>query len=301
MPAVSRYGMRWVVVLVIGLGGLAGCLSPFGIDPTLPASVDPDHDGFADNGGDNCPGLGNADQADSNGDGVGDACSTFCTGTCRDTATCACADFDTSTTPPADWDLSIEGHTTAGVTTGDVRSRPRALNLTAAAGPATGMRNLVSFSHGLLSTRFHITYETDWKLSYFRDHDAPHTIQFLSVFLENVANVALSHNYSGVDSQWLLTIAAIGQPEQLFPIAPPPTDEATWVNVRFDVTFDHDGHGHAYLSFNGVEWLHLDNLVNAPELPAGPHTLSALANVWCLNGTTPDVYVAHDNLVVHVE
>jgi hypothetical protein len=297
--------MRWLIggcarVALVLVIAISGCDSPFGIRPTLPASIDPDHDGFADDGDDNCPGIPNPDQADSNGDGVGDACSTFCTGRCPDPATCACADFDASTQPPADWDLSIEGTTIAGVSTGDVRSPPHALRLFAPAGPTAGMRNLVSLSRGLLATRLHITFETDWKLSYFRDHDAPHTLQFVSVFLENIANVSVAHDYGGVDSQWYMAIAVLGLSNRLIPIAPPPTDEATWTRVRLDVLFDHAGRGHAYLYFNDVEWARQDNIVTAPAT-TGPQTLAALANVWCLNGTTPEVQVAHDNLVVHVE
>lgn len=288
--------MRWLVVLL----GLGACNSPFGIEATLPASVDPDHDGFADDGHDNCPGIANTDQADSDGDGVGDACATFCTGKCKDPASCACADFDSSNAPPADWDLMVEGTTTATVLTGDVRSPPHALSLFAPAGPATGRRNLVSLSRGLLAHKLHIVFEADWKLSYFRDHDAPHALQFVSVFLENIANVSLSHTSDAMESQWGLSVAVVGLPGRFFPIAPPPTSEVTWTRVKLDVTFDHDGHGHAYLFFDNDEWVHQDDLVTAP-LTSGPQTLAAVANVWCLDGTTPDVHVAHDNLIVHIE
>lgn len=286
--------------LALALGALAGCNAPFGIDPTLPDSVDPDHDGVADDGDDNCPGIANPDQADGNHDGVGDACSTFCTGTCPDPATCACADLDASTAPPTDWDLTAEGGTTAGVTTGDVRTPPHALNLFAPAGPTAGVRKLVTFSHGLLAPSLHITYETDWKLSYFHDHDATHTVAFISVFLANVANVQLVHTFDGVSGGWLVSVTSIDRPGQSFVIPPPPTDEATWAHVRLDVKFDHGGAGHVYLDFNGIAWLHEDNLTNAPAT-SGPQTLSALANVWCTQGTNPDVYVTHDNVLVRVD
>ena len=289
--------MWWLVVLL----ALAACDSPFGIHPTLPASIDPDHDGFADHGEDNCPGIANPDQADSNHDGVGDACATFCTGRCPDPASCACADFDASNDPPADWDLSVEGTTAARVTTGDVRSPPHALYLSAPAGPTAGMRNILSFSRGLLATRLHAIYETDWKLSYFNDRDAAHTVQFASVFLENIANVALVHSYDGVNPPgWFLSVAVVGLPGQLFPIAPPPSDAATWTRLRFDVQFDHAGAGHAYLSFDDVEWAHEDGLVTAPST-SGPQTIAAVASVWCLAGVTPAIQVTQDNLVFHVE
>jgi hypothetical protein len=289
--------MWWLVVLL----ALAACDSPFGIRPTLPASIDPDHDGFADDGEDNCPGIANPDQADSDHDGIGDACATFCSGRCPDPAHCACADFDGSNGPPAGWDLSAEGTTMAKVTTGDVRSPPHALYLSAPAGPTAGMRNIVSFSHGLLATKLHATYETDWKLSYFNDRVAGHDLQFASVFLENVANVALVHDYNGVDPpHWYLSVAVVDLPGQTFPIAPPPTDAATWTRLRFDVLFDHAGGGHAYLYFDDVEWAHEDGLVTAPAT-SGPQTISAVANVWCLNGVTPEVQVNHDNIVFHVE
>jgi hypothetical protein len=48
-------------------------------DPVVPASPDTDGDGIPDHL-DNCPKVANADQTDSDGDGVGDACDAFCNG-----------------------------------------------------------------------------------------------------------------------------------------------------------------------------------------------------------------------------
>jgi hypothetical protein len=66
------------VLVVVAAWGAAGCNQILGIDRThlpdaLVPGTDEDHDGIA-NDVDNCPGIPNADQIDSDGDRVGDAC-----------------------------------------------------------------------------------------------------------------------------------------------------------------------------------------------------------------------------------
>ncbi|MBA3457351.1 MAG: hypothetical protein H0T42_29995 [Deltaproteobacteria bacterium] len=286
---------RWFVGLIAVTSGCA-----FGIDDTVPESDDPDHDGIADDGRDNCPGLPNPDQADANGDDVGDACSTFCTGLCSDPLTCVCADFDDSPELPADWALVPEGTASGGIGTGDVRSPPRALGLMVPKGPADGNRNHVSFSRGLLATNLHIVYETDWKLSYYDETTNAHTIQFTGVFLANIANVSLGYAFNGTAGDWFIAKSVLGMGTTIYPIARPPTDASTWMHIRFDVLFDQAGAGHIYVAFNGAEVVHEDNLVTAPAT-TGPQTVAAMANIWTHQGTTPFAQVTHDNLVFRVD
>jgi hypothetical protein len=61
-------GMRWVLPFVLAIGA---CNGRFGLDPVGSEPDDLDKDGIAY---DNCRETGNADQADADGDGLGDAC-----------------------------------------------------------------------------------------------------------------------------------------------------------------------------------------------------------------------------------
>ncbi len=286
--------MRWAGLLALAT---SGC-TMFDVGETSSVVDDPDHDGFADVAVDNCPGVENPDQLDSNRDGIGDACSTYCTGACDDPLTCACADFDTS--PDSPWGIVAEGAGTGQLTTGDVRSAPRALSLHVPKGLAEGNRNMVTVAHGLLAANKHIVFESDWKVSYYRETDDAHTTQFTSVFMANVANVSLGYTFDGTAGTWLVSNSRIGGPGRSWAIARPPSDEATWMRLRFDVKFDHAGAGHIYVWFNDTEVVHEDNLINAP-VTEGAQSLSGCAKIWTHQGVTPDVQITQDNLVIRVD
>jgi hypothetical protein len=272
---------------------LTGCLGE-----TLPDSIDPDHDGRAESG-DNCPGVANADQTDSNDDGIGDACSTFCSGRCPNPETCACADFDQSPDIPPEWTLSLEGTTTGMLVTGEVRSMPRALHLGAPSGPSDGLRNYATFGTGLLAPNGHIVFELDWKLAYFAETMSPHTVQLPTVRLANVANTAIGHTYDGTGHTWLVSAASISG-SQSWPIAAPPTNAAKWTHIKFDVLFSSTGQGYVVISFDGVEAIRKENLTNAPSTP-DVQSLGGFALAWLHQGTTPYIEEYFDNLVFEVD
>ncbi len=278
------------------LFALAGCLD---LADTLPESVDPDHDGRAESS-DNCPGLPNADQADSNGDGIGDACSTFCSGRCPNPDTCACIDFDESPEIPSEWTLTLEGTTSGGVETGDVRSAPRALQLTVPSGPSDGLRNYATFGRGLLAPNGHIVFELDWKLAFFSETMSPHTVQLPTVRLANIANCAIGHTYDGISQAWLVSSAAATVGSTNWVIPRPPTTEAKWTHVKFDVKFSSTGQGYLSVSFDGVEVIRQENLINAPSTP-DIQTLGGFALAWMHQGTTPFIDEYFDNLIFEVD
>jgi hypothetical protein len=168
------------------------------------------------------------------------------------------------------------------------------------------MTNLTSFSHGILATKLHIILDTDWKLSYFApNQDEGHDVQFVSVFLENIANAGIGHDYNSLDVngglQWTFGIGGIDFPTVYWQIAPPPTDAATWVHVTIDVLFDPGGNGHAYLKLNNQDVVHMDNIVSGGPTLTGQHTISGVVMAWANNGTTPELQATYDNIVMRVE
>ncbi len=74
-----------------GLGSRFFTISNAGAATQASPPIDADWDGFPEsNGSDNCPGVHNRDQLDSNGDGQGDACSDACPGDPNKTEPGAC-------------------------------------------------------------------------------------------------------------------------------------------------------------------------------------------------------------------
>ncbi len=70
-----------VALMLLGAVALNGCSSTgaeidesAGLIPSAIGNIDTDGDGIVD-GADNCPRVANPDQADADGDGIGNACS----------------------------------------------------------------------------------------------------------------------------------------------------------------------------------------------------------------------------------
>jgi hypothetical protein len=66
------------------------------------------------------------------------------------------------------------------------------------------------------------------------------------------------------------------------------------------VKFDHGGNGYIHVFFNDDQVVDANGIVTAPDI-SGPHTITAVQNAWALNGWTPDLQIAHDNVVMHVD
>ena len=183
-----------------------------------------------------------------------------------------------------------------------MRSAPRSLNLAVPRGLAEGQRNLATFRSGLLATNLHVVMELDWKLSFYSEMESGHTVQFASVFMNNSANAGIGYTWDGLAStgSWFVGRSAVDAGGALYPISRPPTSETRWTRVRFDVTFSNTGDGHLYVSFDGTEVVHEDNLTNAPAT-TGPQTMVASPIVWTLQGTTPQTDVFYDNVWFEVD
>ncbi|MBA3456268.1 MAG: hypothetical protein H0T42_24420 [Deltaproteobacteria bacterium] len=294
--------MRWVLPLIA-----SGCSSLF-IDETLPASADPDHDGFADADDDNCPGLVNVDQADRDNDGIGDACARWCDGQCADPMFCDCLDFDGDPVFPPAWSLnSVDGGRTMTFVE-DVRSPPTALYFSVPGLLETTIgHNKSVLTRGFPTDRKVVHFEYDWKLLPYGFRDRDTNLQFGSVFIGLAGRVSITNNFNDAAAtpydNWTFSVAL---PPMSFSIPAPPGDGSRWVRVTMDVKFADTPTGYIVLAYDGVEVLRRENLTTARSFVQFPATtIGADLGVFTLQGQTgretPNVNLIHDNVLVRVE
>jgi len=296
---------------------LAGCNALFSLEQTLPDSVDPDHDGFSDaDGDDNCPGIENPEQEDTNNDGIGDACSTFCTSRCTDEATCDCEDFDTSTELPADWFFDEYGGGMPTVQTEFATSTPRGLRLHAPGSPSgmpfTQKAKLVRYFQ---SDRRHVHFEYTWRLSAFGGAalDQFLNYQFASINLNDLdqnpfGNVTIGNILDNPGSPTDVWIVGIQFPTARSMAISMPVPVNQWVHVVWDVVFANDASGSVKLSFDGVTVFEMTGPTASPN--SGVAQIGGKAGVELLQScqinncgvTKPTVSqnLAHDDLVVEL-
>ncbi len=294
--------MRIVAILVVLV---AGCGLTFGIDETLPASEDPDHDGHAEVV-DNCPGLAN-DQADEDRDGIGDACDGFCAGTCPDASTCACVDFDSDDGLPGDWVLTTAGGSAADLWAQDVVTPPRSYRMFQK-GSTTGEigSTYTALKRGFVTERRKIVLEYDWKSPAIA-RDRWSNFQLASVGLASGGGVALyvviDPNADPVEN-WRFGLGYFEGPtyttKGIWPIAPPPTSLTKWVRVRIEVVWATEATGSIVASFDGVEVVRVEGIQTTSPVPA-TETASVTIGIGTLQGLTPDVTILHDNVLARVE
>ena len=288
-----------------------GCA--FGIEETVPDTLDRDHDGVAD-ARDNCPGINNPDQADGNSNGVGDACAFWCDGQCSDPTTCDCEDFDDGNQLPDDWTFDMFGggmaviNSEEGTSGNPVDHVSRSLRISALGSP-TGQ----SFTQKSLLTRAfttaqrRISLEVNWKLFPYLRRDLWTTFTFMTVAIggNGGSRIGLFNSFDDVNAdpidRWGVFVTVGGQ---TFTIAmPPPVSPTKWARIGFDVEFADSPTGHVAVTFDGVEVFRLDDIQTTMIAP-GPTQLTADlgANMSsALDGSTGDVNMYYDDAVVRVE
>ncbi len=288
---------------------LSGCGTPFGVGETLPASSDPDHDGWADVGVDNCPGVPNEDQGDEDADGRGDVCDQFCAGVCDDLATCACLDFDGDVGVPPEWVLNTAGGSTADVWAQDVRSVPRAYRMFQK-GSTSGMigSTYTSLGAAFVTDLRHVVLEYDWKLAALSARDMWSNFQVAPI-IKLSSGEQVSYSYvldpagTPVDN-WRYGVSYVENGvftvKMLLPTPPPETSPTRWSHLRLEVVFAETPTGSVIATHDGVEVVRVEGVQTAAG-PATTETVSASIGIGTLQGLTPDVTLLYDNVVFRVD
>ncbi len=231
----------------------------------------------------------------------------YCDLACEGATDCGCLDFDGPDAKlPFDWQLVTNGGSYADPVIDDRVTAPRAYRMFQA-GSTTGDigSTFTALKHAINTQHRKVRFEYDWKLEWFETRERWSNFQLATVGFAGGGAVALYYILDPVNGDswsWGYGKAIDGELHIVdrIPVPPPPTSSSKWCHVRVEVDFQEGTRGSLAISYDDVEVARKSGIaVTSPLPPFG--VVTATVGIGTLQGLSPDVSMAHDNVVLAVE
>ncbi len=233
----------------------------------------------------------------------------FCERACLDPARCICIDFDGDPPIPPGWTLETAGGSTAALDDQDSSTPPRAyrLDLQPSTTGAQGS-TFATFRRGLSTELRTMTLEYDWRIASVASRANGAYFQLASIGFYSAGAVTLYYTLDPDGTHedawhWGVGYVVNGMFEvpTTYRTKPPPSTDGRWSHVKVEVVFASGALGSVVVHYDDEEVVNARGIQTTNEVPAGPWGVAASLGIGTLQGMSPQVVSAYDNIVLTAE